>query len=73
MLIIKINEHKINDFLNKLTYETWDTIFSTVDVNKMFNSFLDSYLKIFYFSFSLKRVHINKKQKLDYFRNFNVL
>jgi len=64
MLIRKINEHTINDFLNKLSYETWDTIFSADDVNKMFNSFLDSYLKIFYLSFPLKRFHINKKTKI---------
>ena len=64
MLIRKINEHIISDFLNKLSYKTWDTIFSTDDVNKMFNSFLDSYLKIFYSSFPLKRVHVNKKTKI---------
>ena len=29
----------------------------------MFNSFLDSYLKIFYSSFPLKRVHITQKKK----------
>jgi len=29
----------------------------------MFNSFLDTYLKMFYSSFPLKRVHINKKHK----------
>jgi len=61
MLIRKMKE--INDFLTKLSYETWDTIFSKDDVNKMFNSFLDSYLKIFYSSFPLKRVHITKKIK----------
>jgi hypothetical protein len=44
-LIRNINEHTINDFLIKLSYETWDTIFSTDDINDMFNSFLDSYLK----------------------------
>ena len=62
MLIRKINEHTINDFLTKLSYETWDIIFSTDDINKMFNCFLDSYLKIFYSSFPLKRVHITKKK-----------
>jgi len=51
----------INDFLTKLSYETWDTIFSTDEVNIMFNSFLDTYLKMFYSNFPLKRVHINKK------------
>ena len=60
MLIRKMSEHSINDFL-KLSCESWDTIFSTDDVNtrKMFNSFLDSYLKIFYSSFPLKRIHVN--------------
>jgi len=61
MLIRKINEHTINDFLIKLSYETLEAIFSTDDVNKMFNSFLDSYLKIFYSSFPLRRVHIANK------------
>ena len=64
VLITKINEHAINDFLNKLSYETCDTTFYTDDVNKIFNSFLDSYLKIFYSSFQLKRVYINKNTKI---------
>ena len=63
MLIRKINKYTIKDFLNKLSYETWDTIFSIDDVNNMFNSFLDSHLKIFYSSFPLKRVHIAKENK----------
>jgi hypothetical protein len=61
MLIRKMNE--INDFLTKLSYETWDIIFSKDDINNMFNSFLDYYLKIFYSSFPLKRVHITKNKK----------
>jgi len=63
MLITKMNEHSINDFISKLSCESWDTKFSTDDVNKMFNSFLDSYLKIFYSSLPLKRIHVNKKNK----------
>ena len=63
MLIRQINYHTINDFLTKLSCELWDGVFSTTAVNKMFNSFLDTYLKIFYSSFPLKRAHINKKQK----------
>jgi hypothetical protein len=62
-LIRNINDHMINDFFTKLSYETWDIIFSTDDVNIMFNSFLDTYLKMFYCSFPLKRAHINKKHK----------
>ena len=63
MLIRKINEHTINDFLNKLSHKIWDTVFTTDDVNKMFKFFLDSYLKIFNSSFPLKGVHIAKKNK----------
>ena len=57
----KINEHTINDFLIKLGYENWETVFSPEDVNKMFNSFLDTYLQIFNSSFPLKRVKKKKK------------
>jgi hypothetical protein len=61
VLIRKINEYTINDFLLKLSFETWDTVFSIDNVNEMFNSFLDSYLNIFYSSFPLKRVCMGKK------------
>src|SRR5215471_17492795 len=63
MLIRMINDHTINNFLTKLNYKTWDTLFSTDDVNVMFNSFLDTYLKLYYSSFPLKRVYINKMHK----------
>jgi len=62
-LIREINDHMINDFLNQLSCETWDNVFSTDDVNIMFNSFLDTYLKMFHSSFPLKRVYLNKKHK----------
>jgi len=54
-LIRNTNGHTINDFLTKLSYETWDTVFSTDDVNIMFNCFIDTYLKMFYSSFPLKK------------------
>jgi len=60
MLIRRINEYTINDFLLKLSYETWDTVFSSNDDNVMFSSFIDSYLTIFYSSFPLKKVSVNK-------------
>ena len=60
-LIRNINDHTINDFLTKLSCETWDTVFSTDDVNIIFNSSVDTYLKIFYSSFPLKRVHLKQK------------
>jgi hypothetical protein len=63
ILIWKINELTINNFLLKLSYETWDNVFSTDSVNEMFSFFLDSYLKLFYSSFPPKRVFITKKNK----------
>jgi hypothetical protein len=57
-----ITEPTINDFLLKLSYETWDAVFSTDNVNDMFNSFLDSYLKLFYSSFPLKRVLVTNNK-----------
>ena len=62
-LIRDINDHTINDFLNQLSCETWDNVLSTDNVNIMFNSFLDTYLKMFYSSFLLKRVYLHTKNK----------
>jgi hypothetical protein len=54
--IRKINKYTISDFLAKLSYQTWDSIFNSDDVNVMFNSFLNTYLGIFYSSFPLKKL-----------------
>ena len=43
----KINKYKISDFINKLSNELLDTIFNSDDVDAMFNSFLNIYLRIF--------------------------
>jgi hypothetical protein len=55
-LIRKIDNDCMADFVMKLRYETWDAIFSDVDIDTKFNSFLNAYLRIFYSSFPLKRV-----------------
>ena len=54
--IRKINKYTVSDFIDKLSWESWDSIFNSEDVNGMFNSFLNIYLRIFYYSFPLKRV-----------------
>ena len=51
----KINKYTIYGFIDKLSCESWDTIFNSEDVNAMFNSFLNIYLRIFYSSFLLKK------------------
>ena len=48
--IKKINKYTVSDFIDKLSCESWDSIFNSEDVNAMFNS-----LRIFYSSFPLKK------------------
>lgn len=38
----KINTYTIADFQIKLSYETWDSVFEGDEVNKIFNSFLNT-------------------------------
>jgi len=54
----KINNCTISDFIDKLSCESWDSIFNSEDVNAMLNSFLNIYLRIFYSSFTLKKVTV---------------
>jgi hypothetical protein len=54
--VSKINKYTISNFIDKLSSEIWDPIFSSEDVNAMFNFFLNTYLRIFYSSFPLKKV-----------------
>jgi hypothetical protein len=52
---MKTDSNSMADFVMKLSYETWDTVFSNVDMDTKFNSFLNTYLRIFYSSFPLKK------------------
>jgi hypothetical protein len=47
----KIDNYTVTEFLTLLSYETWDEIFENKDVNRIFNSFLNIYLRIFNASF----------------------
>ena len=58
-IVRKINKYVISDFLNKLSNKSWVTIFNSDDVTAMFDSFVNTYLRI-YSSFSPKRV-LNRK------------
>jgi hypothetical protein len=51
-----INEFTILEFKLNLSYESWDEIFTEDDVDTLFNSFLNTYLRIFYHIFPLKKV-----------------
>jgi hypothetical protein len=50
----------------KLSYETWDDIFGSNDVDTIFNSFLNTYLRIFYSSFPLKKIISAKSENNDW-------
>ena len=58
--IRKINKHSISDFIYDLSNETWANVFDVTDVNLMFNSFLNTYLRIFYSCFPLTRTKNSK-------------
>jgi len=48
------NNYSIEEFKTRLSYESWDSVFSyngNIDVDILFNSFLNNYLRIFYTSF----------------------
>jgi hypothetical protein len=58
-----INDFTISEFQLNLSCESWDEIFTEETVDSVFNSFLNTYLRIFYHSFLLKKVyhsHLNK-------------
>jgi hypothetical protein len=47
----KISKYTIADIQLKLSHETWEQVFDGNDVNKIFNSFLNICLRIYYSSF----------------------
>ena len=49
----KINKYTIADFQLNLSYETWEQVFDGNDVNEIFNSFLNTFLRIYYSIFPL--------------------
>jgi hypothetical protein len=57
--IRNINNYSIEDFKTRLSYESWDSVFGyneNIDVDILFNSFLNNYLRIFYTSFLLRKI-----------------
>ena len=51
--IIDINSmHKFSELLS---YENWEGVFQDMDVNQIFNSFQNTYLRIFYSCFFIKK------------------
>jgi hypothetical protein len=57
-IIRNFNEHYMHDFQMKLSYEFWDTIFGENDVNKVFNNFHNTFLRIFYSTFPKMKIQV---------------
>ena len=62
----KVDQHTISDFIDKLSKESWDSTFNNTDVNHMFNSFLNTFLRIFYSCFPLARIKNKKNNTISW-------
>jgi hypothetical protein len=57
--IRNINKYSREEFKIRLSYESWDSIFSNndnMDVDSLFNIFLNSYLRTVYTSFPFRKI-----------------
>ena len=52
-----INQCTLAEFQSLLSWEQWEEVFGVVDVNIMFNNFLNTYLRCYYSSFDKRRVY----------------
>jgi hypothetical protein len=59
----KINKSLVLEFNFKLTYDSWDNVFLYDDVNLSFNNILNTYLRIFYSTFPIKKIHYTSHTK----------
>ena len=58
----KINKYTIADFQTNSSRETWEQVLDGTDVNEIFNSFLNIFLRIYNSSFPLNQVKNNLNQ-----------
>jgi len=62
-LIRKIDSNTIKNFVYLLSFENWENVFMEEDVNIMYNNFVNTYIRIFYTNFPLKKENILKNLK----------
>jgi hypothetical protein len=55
-LIRKFSTSSMNEFVIQLSYETWNDVFTDQDIDTIFSSFLNTYLRIFYSNFPKKLI-----------------
>ena len=58
-------KYTIPDFQLKLSHESWETVFDGNDINKIFNSFLNIFLIIYYSSFPLIQIKNKRNQNSE--------
>jgi hypothetical protein len=51
---IKSDNNTVTDFQIQLSYEQWENVFGSNNVNEIFNNFLNTYLRCYYSSFNKK-------------------
>jgi hypothetical protein len=52
----QVNRMNIENIMFNLSFETWDEVFADDDVDKIFNSFFNSYLRAFNNSFPVRKI-----------------
>jgi hypothetical protein len=62
----KISNYTVAEFLLQLIYETWNEIFGNKEVNLIFSSFLNTYLRIFNESFPIIKKNITSKSDITW-------
>jgi len=61
--IRKFNKFSISQFAVNLSYENWDNVFIGEDLDTVFNTFLNTYLRIFNSSFPLQKIYSTHNNK----------
>ena len=59
----RIDNNLIAAFQLQLNYEQWDDVFGNINVNEIFNNFLNTYLRCYYSSFTKKVVKTQHNYK----------
>jgi hypothetical protein len=60
-LIRKFSKSSMNEFVIQLSFETWNDVFTDQDVDTIFSSFVNIFLRIFYSNFPKKKKQIKIK------------
>jgi hypothetical protein len=56
-----INDHSSAEFQYLLSFEQWEDVFGTNDIDTMFNNFLNTYLRCFYATYVKKNISNNTR------------